>query len=373
MNDRDQRAKQYERVKLIVSIVESVLSFVAILLFVLTGLSLELRDWVQSFVSQPYVQFLLFMALAGGALSVLTLPFDFYSGFVLEHRYQLSNQTLWSWLKEKLKESLVGLAIGLPLALAFYFLLLNFPQTWWLWLGVVIFVFSVLLGRLAPQVIFPLFYKFEPLEDPELLKRMKRLAQIGQFNLQGVYRFNMSKDTKKANAAFTGLGKSRRIIIGDTLLENFSADEIEAVFAHEVGHFVHKHLYKLMALGTVQTFVGLFLVHKIYQMLVVRFGFTGPADLAALPLIALLLSLYFLLVSPLTNAVSRYYERQADRFALQHSSQPQAFAQALLKLSEQNLADPEPHPLVEFFFHSHPSIKKRVEMAERFIEKSNDS
>ncbi|MHB2153372.1 M48 family metallopeptidase [Calditrichota bacterium GD2] len=365
---REQQAKRYERIKLIVSISESVLSFLLLLLFLTTGYSAELRDWTHQLTENAYLRFLLFMAAAGFGLSLFTFPFEFYSSFILEHRYHLSNQTLWDWIKEKLKENLVGLAIGLPLALAFYFLLLNFPQTWWLWLSVVVFLFSVLLGRIAPQVIFPLFYKFEPLEDAELLQRMERLAKIGKFDLQGIFRFNMSKDTKKANAAFTGLGKSRRIVIGDTLLENFTHDEIEAVFAHEVGHFVHKHLYKLMAAGTLQTFVGFYLAHLIYRDLLTRMGFTGPADLAALPLIAIILTVYMLLVSPLSNALSRHYERQADLYALRHSGNPRAFASALLKLSEQNLSDKQPHPLVEFFFHSHPSIQKRVEMVEEFLQ-----
>ncbi|WP_456408500.1 M48 family metallopeptidase [Caldithrix abyssi] len=365
---REQQAKRYERIKLIVSISESVLSFLLLVLFLTTGYSAELRDWTHQLTENAYLRFLLFMAVAGFGLSLFTFPFEFYSGFILEHRYQLSNQTLWDWIKEKLKENLVGLAIGLPLALAFYFLLLNYPQSWWFWLSVVIFLFSVLLGRLAPQLIFPLFYKFEPLKDDELLKRMERLAKIGKFDLQGIFRFNMSKDTKKANAAFTGLGKSRRIIIGDTLLENFTHDEIEAVFAHEVGHFVHKHLYRLMAAGTLQTFFGFYLAHLIYWDLLTRMGFTGPADLAALPLIAIILTVYMLLVSPLSNALSRHYERQADLYALRHSSNPRAFASALLKLSEQNLSDKQPHPLVEFFFHSHPSIQKRVKMVEDFLQ-----
>ena len=364
---KEEKAKRYERIKLIISITESILSFLLLLLFVLQGYSLYLRDWILTLVKNPYWQFLIFSAIVGGALSLVTLPFGFYSGFVLEHRYGLSNQTIGDWIKEKLKESLVGLVIALPLLLAFYFLLLNYPQTWWLWLSVVVLIFSVILGRLAPQLILPLFYKFEPLNDEELLQRMKRLAKLAKFNLQGIYRFNMSKDTKKANAAFTGLGRARRIIIGDTLLENFTADEIESVFAHEVGHFVHRHLYKLMAAGTLQTFVGFYLVHLLYNSLLLHLGFKGPADLAALPLITLILSLYMLLVSPLSNALSRYYERQADMYALKHSSNPQAFPQALLKLSEQNLSDKEPHPLVEFFFHAHPSIKKRVQMAERFL------
>jgi STE24 endopeptidase len=280
--------------------------------------------------------------------------------------------SFWGWLGEKMKMFFVALVLFVPLSLVFYYLLLHFPHTWWLWISVVLFVFSVILGRLAPQLIFPLFYKFEPLDDAELKARMERLAQKGGFTLQGVYRFNMSKDTKKANAAFTGLGKSRRIIIGDTLLENFSPDEIEAVFAHEVGHYVHRHIYKLLIAGTVETFLGFYLVYWLYNALWPRMGFSGQADLAALPLMLLIFALYSLVTTPLSNALSRHFEWQADDYALRNSSNPQAFPRALQKLAEQNLSDAEPSPVVEFFFYSHPAIRRRVEKARQML-KTNES
>jgi len=365
-------AKRYERTKLVLSIGESVLSFVLLLLFVLSGYAVELRNWVNTLAVNPYVRFLLYFAFLGLAFSLVEVPLSFYGGFYLEHRYGLSNQSFWGWLGEKMKMFFVALVLFVPLSLVFYYLLLHFPHTWWLWISVVLFVFSVILGRLAPQLIFPLFYKFEPLDDAELKARMERLAQKGGFTLQGVYRFNMSKDTKKANAAFTGLGKSRRIIIGDTLLENFSPDEIEAVFAHEVGHYVHRHIYKLLIAGTVETFLGFYLVYWLYNALWPRMGFSGQADLAALPLMLLIFALYSLVTTPLSNALSRHFEWQADDYALRNSSNPQAFPRALQKLAEQNLSDAEPSPVVEFFFYSHPAIRRRVEKARQML-KTNES
>ena len=368
-DDLKKKAKRYEAIKLIVGITESVLSFVVLLLFLLGGYSVQLRDYVQGITANPYWQFLLYSAILGAGLSVITVPFSFFSGFYLEHRYGLSNQTFFGWLWEKTKTFLVGLVVILPVALIFYFLLLHYPKTWWLWISIVLFIVSVILGRIAPQVILPLFYKFEPIDNPELKERMERLAKNANFRLQGVYRFNMSKDTKKANAAFTGMGKSKRIIIGDTLLENYSVDEIEAVFAHEVGHYWHKHLHKLLIWGTVETFVGFYLVALLYQWLLGLMGFHSPADLAALPLITLILTIYTLIVSPISNTLSRHFERQADRYAVEHSSDPLALATALEKLSAQNLTDAEPHPLVEFLFHSHPSVQSRVRMVREFVEK----
>ncbi len=364
-------AKRYERTKLVLSIGESVLSFVLLLLFVFSGYAVELRNWVNTLATNPYVRFLLYFAFLGLAFSLVEIPLSFYGGFYLEHRYGLSNQRFWAWLLEKIKMFFVALVLFVPLSLVFYYLLLHFPRTWWLWISVVLFVFSVILGRLAPQLIFPLFYKFEPLDDAELKARMEALARKGGFTLQGVYRFNMSKDTKKANAAFTGLGKSRRIIIGDTLLENFSPDEIEAVFAHEVGHYVHRHIYKLLIAGTVETFLGFYLVYRLYNALWPRLGFNGQADLAALPLMLLLFAVYSLVTTPLSNALSRHFEWQADRYALHNSSNPQAFPRALQKLAEQNLSDAEPSPVVEFLFHSHPAIKRRVAKAREMLEEQS--
>ncbi len=365
---REQMAKRYESIKLVLNLTESVIVFVLLLLFLLSGYSVRLRDLVRSLTQNPYMQFLLYSAILGAGLSLVSLPFSFYGSFYLEHRYGLSNQTLPAWLWDKSKAFLVGLIILVPVLVVFYFLLLHYPNTWWFWLSLLLFLVSVLIGKITPLVILPLFYKFTPIDDPALQERMEHLARKGRFQLQGVYRFNMSKDTKKANAAFTGMGKSRRIIIGDTLLENYSLDEIEAVFAHEVGHYVHKHLQKLLLWGVVETFLGLYLVALLYKYLLNVMGFHAPADLAALPLIALILTLYTMLITPLSNTLSRYFERQADRYALENTSNPAALASALEKLSAQNLTDKEPHPLIEFLFHSHPSVRSRVRMVQSFVK-----
>jgi len=367
---RKNEAKRYETVKLIVSISESVLSFLALFLFLISGYSVQLKNYVSEISSNPYLCFFLFSAIIGTGLSLISFPFSFYNGFYLEHRFRLSNQTFAAWVWEKTKTFLIASIILIPILMIFYFLLLNYPQTWWFWLSIVLFLITVVLGKITPVIILPLFYKFEPIDNRELKQRMERLAKQGRFQLTGIYRFNMSKETKKANAAFTGMGKTRRIIIGDTLLQNYSIDEIEAVFAHEVGHYAHKHLYKLLLWGIVETFIGFYLVAKVYNALLNYFGFHSPADLAAIPLIGIILSLYALIISPLSNTLNRYFERQADQYALTHASNPEALAQALVKLSDQNLTDAEPHPLIEFFFHSHPSVQSRVNMVKKFVKKA---
>ncbi|MEJ2054287.1 MAG: M48 family metallopeptidase [Calditrichaceae bacterium] len=358
-------AKTYEKIKLILNISGTVISIALILIIIFSGWSVRLRELVMEWSSHRYLQLILFSGLLGLIFSVFTIPLSFTSGFWLEHHYDLSNQTFAAWLWEKLKAFFIGIILTLPLLILFYFLLLNYPQSWWLWMAAALFIFSVVIGRIAPVVILPLFYKFEKLDNENIVNRMKELAKEGRFKLDGVYRFNMSKTTKKANAAFTGMGKSKRIILGDTLLNEFSIDEIESVFAHEVGHYVHKHLMINVAVSTVSTFLSLYIADIIYKNSLESLSFNGPADLAALPLLFLILTIIGLITSPLTNMLSRSHERQADRYALKKSSNPAAFLTALKKLAKTNLADESPHPVIEFLFHSHPSIQNRLKFAEK--------
>lgn len=364
-----QKSKQYEKISLVLSIFSTLLSIIVLVLFVVSGYSAELRNAVSAWFENPYLQLLIFLAIIAGAYSVISFPISYVSDFWLEHHFELSNQTFLNWIWDKTKGFLVGLVLGVPLILVFYFFLLNYPQTWWFWIATVLFFFSVFIGKIAPNYIFPLFYKFEKLNDEHLVARMQELAKKGNFALEGLYRFNMSKTTKKANAAFTGLGKSKRIILGDTLLDKFNTDEIESVFAHEVGHYVHKHIIQGIVIGTISSYASLFIAHWLYAGVVSKYEFSGVADLAALPVLSLIVTIISLITAPLSNALSRFNERQADRYALTHSTNPSAFIDALKKLSESNLSNPAPHPLVEFLFHSHPSVDKRVRFAENILSK----
>lgn len=361
------RAKQYEKIKLILSIFSTVLSVTLLILFVTLGYSIQLRTFVHGSVNNPYLGLLVFLFVLGGSFSLISFPLSYFGGFWLEHHYNLTSQKFAGWLWEKLKGYLVGTTLAVPILLAFYYFLLNHPQTWWLWTATVLFFFSVIIGKIAPHVIMPLFYKFEKLDDQTLLQRMHSLAEKGKFSLQGIYRFNMSKTTNKANAAFTGIGKSKRIILGDTLLEKFDTDEIESVFAHEVGHYVHKHIVQGVIIGTMSSYLSLYISFIILNWVVASFGFNGAADLAVLPVLSLILTAITLITSPFSNMLSRANERQADRYAIRNSSNPPAFISALNKLAESNLADPSPHPIIEFLFHSHPSIGKRVKFAENLL------
>lgn len=353
-------AKHYAKTKLIASVTGSVLFFVLSLVLVASGATSALESVVRLYLSNDYLALLGFAALLGLAEMAMTAPLQIYSGFHLEHKYNLSHQTFRAWLWEGLKGFLVSVPITVPFLLALFFCLKSFGSQWWLPVGAMIFFLSVVLARLAPVFIFPLFYSFKPLPEGELKLTILNLCQSVGMSVEGVYVFDMSKNTKKANAAFAGIGKSRRIILGDTLIANFREDEIESVFAHELGHYKLKHLWTMLGIGTVSSFLGLYFTARAYELSLPWFGFVSRDQLAALPLLALLLGVYSLLASPVTNAISRSHERAADRYAISLTKNGEALMNALQKLAKTNLADVSPHPVVEFLFYSHPSIKKRV-------------
>jgi STE24 endopeptidase len=224
----------------------------------------------------------------------------------------------------------------------------------------------ILLAQLAPVVLFPIFYKFEPLDDEELRRRLVVLSERAGTRVRGVYRWKLSEKSKKANAALTGLGATRRIILADTLLDNYSSDEIEAVLAHELGHHVHRHILKSIFVQATVTFIGFYAANWALHYAVDQhlFSFDQISDFANLPLLALVSIVLSFLLMPALNAYSRYNERQADRYAFESIPSIDPFVSSMNKLAEQNLAERTPAKWVEWFFHSHPSISRRLAAAE---------
>ena len=364
--DRDLKAKKYAKTKRIISFTSTGIMFAVLLILIFTGLSGEISETAYSISSNPYLALLVFTGIIGLGESIFTFPLSFYSGYTLEHKYGLSNQTIGSYFLENIKGMAVGLVLGVPLLVGFYFILRNTGEWWWLVLGVMMFMVSVVIGRLAPVLIFPLFYKFTPIEEGTLKERILAICKKAGVNVEGIFTFNMSKNTKKANAAFTGMGKSKRIILGDTLVDNFTQDEIEYVFAHELGHYANKHIGKLILTSTLSTFIGLFLTAKLYEGTLGWFGYNNIYDLAALPLLVLYLSIYGLVTTPINSILSRKYEYEADGYALKTTGNKEALVNTMEKLSEQNLSERSPNKIIEFLFHSHPSIEKRIEFARSY-------
>ena len=356
--------RRYNRIRRWLEVGEFLLGLGFLLVLVVTGWSSSIRDFAYRGAFQSYVLavvlYVLILALIG---KVLGLGLDYY-GFRLEHRYRLSNQKPGAWIWDQVKGFLVGVVIATLLIELLYWVIRQFPDDWWL-LGWAAFVaVAVLLAQLAPVVLLPIFYKFEPLENEELRHRLTTLGERAGTRVRGVYRWKLSEKSKKANAALTGLGNTRRIILADTLLENYSTDEIEAVLAHELGHHVHKHIAKSIAIQAAVTFVGFWAANGVLRYaLERRHMFETLSDFANLPLLALTFVVLSFLLMPALNAFSRHNERQADHYAFENSS-ISSFISSMNKLADQNLAERAPSRWVEWWFYSHPPIARRVRAAE---------
>jgi len=354
------QAKKYNNIKLTIGIAEAVISFIMLFLFIRLGLSNDLEILIRKFFANDYITLIAYVLILGAASAIIFSPVNFYTGYYLEHKYNLSNQTFWKWIWEGLKSSLVGAVIGLPLLLLFFFVIRSFNVMWWLPFGVLMFVVSVLLAQIVPIVILPIFYKITPVENENLKLRIVDLGKNAGMKVENVFKLNMSKNTKKANAAFTGLGKTKRILLGDTFLDNYTEDEIETVIAHELGHYKNKHIIKNIAIGTISSFLTFFLIAQLHKLSLDWFGFSNITQIASLPLLVLWGGIIGLLLTPITNAISRKFEHEADRYAVTSTDKKEVFIKTLEKLTEQNLGDRELHPFIEWFFYSHPSINNRT-------------
>ncbi len=364
---RQEQAREYARIRRRFLLLDLVLGFLLLLLWIVTGWSSALRDWIYTWTETPWLAVAAFGGIFGGVFYLLDLPLSYYTGYILPHRYQQSNQTRKGWITDQLKNALLALILGGALIEVIYLLLRTAPNTWWIWVGGILLIFNILLANLAPVIILPLFYEFHPLDEEhqELKDRLVKLAERAGTEVEGVFRFDMSRRTKSANAGLTGLGNTRRIILGDTLLEEFPDDEIETVLAHELGHHAHHDIPLGMAVQSILTLGGLYAASLGLSWGVEVFGFQSPADLAALPLFGLVMGFYGLLTMPVSNAYSRWRERLADRYALQMTGKGEAYASALTRLANQNLAEIDPPRWVELLLSSHPPLSKRIQLARR--------
>ena len=366
--ERQKRAKEYARISRRLWLFNMLISGIYTLAWLFFGWSLALREWLSSrsaLLANPWVIVPAFLLVFGGIYFLIDLPLSYYSGFVLPHRFDQSTESLKDWILDQIKGLAIGAPLGLILVELLYLALRASGGLWWLWAVGGLLVFNVLLSNLAPVLIMPLFNKYVPLGDDhkELAERLLALAERAHTKVRGVYKFDMSRRTKAANAALTGIGNTRRIILGDTLINEFSTDEIETVLAHELGHQVHRDILFLISFGTLSTLVGFYLASLAMNWAVGLFGFAGIADVAAFPALGLILGIYGLVTSPVDNAVSRWRERMADEYAISATGKNEAFASAFVRLANQNLGEVDPEKWVVFMFYSHPPLGDRIEMA----------
>lgn len=359
------KAREYARIRRRLFVFDILFVGIYALAWLFFGWSIALRDLLLNWINSPWILVAGFGLIFAGLYLFLSLPLSYYSGYVLPDRYGMSNQPISGWIKDLLKGFFVGGVIGGLLLETIYAVLRYYPETWWLITAVLLLLFSVLLTNLAPIILMPIFYKFEPLDDEftDLDARLLNLAEKTHTQIRGVYQFDMSTRTKAANAALTGLGNTRRILLGDTLLAEFTSDEIETVLAHEFGHHVHRDIPFGILIEGVITLIGLYFAAVGLNWGVEALGLSGVADIAGLPLFMIVLGAYGLITMPITNTYSRWRERRADQFALDVTKKNVAYASALVRLANQNLAEVDPEPWVEFLLYSHPALDKRIKMA----------
>jgi len=362
-------ARRYNRIRRRLGIADFGVGLALLLVLLLTGWNGSLRDLAYRAAFQTYAfAVFLYVVMLMVIQKVLGFGLDYY-GFRLEHRFHLSNQKLGSWIWDETKGFMVGAILASIVVELLYFIIRETPQYWWLIGWASFLALFVLLAQLAPVVLFPIFYKFEPLQNEELKARLVTLSQRAGTRVRGVYKWNLSEKSKKANAALTGLGNTRRIILADTLLDHYSPEEIEAVLAHELGHHVHKHILKSIAVQAGITLAGFWAANWVLHYAMERWHFFETlSDFANLPLLILVSTVLSFLLLPALNAFSRYNERQADRYAFQSIATVQPFISSMNKLAEQNLAERAPSRWVEWYFHSHPAISRRVAAAEAWAK-----
>jgi len=367
--EKQVRAKQYGRIRRRLWLVDTIFNTFIFLAWLVFGWSVSLREWVMTITTNEWLVVILYIVIFGGTFSLISFPLNFYSGFILPHRFDQSNQTLKDWVIDQIKALIIGGVIGLILLELLYLALRLTGDLWWLWAAAGLLLFNVIFSNLAPIILMPLFNKFVPLGDEhkDLEERLLNLAKRAHTSVKGVFKFDMSKRTKSANAALAGMGNTRRIILGDTLIDEFTPDEIETVLAHELGHHVNRDIPVLIASGTFLTAVGLFIASRALDFAVSYFSFTSTADIAAFPALMLIISLYGLVTSPVGNALSRWRENMADDYALQSTGKKEAFASAFTRLANQNLGEIDPEKWVVFMFYSHPPLGERIAKANKYL------
>ncbi len=362
------RAKAYSRRRHALFFIYAAIKLFILAFIQTSGLSLYFKTVATGIIGNYYGALFVYLGLFSLSISIVSLPLEFYSGFFLEHAFGLSHQTLTMWIKDEVKKGLVFFTIFSALIEAVYLVLKTFPGTWWIFASCGWIMFSIFFSKVFPLVIIPLFYTYKAIDDEGLRTRILGLTKKARISVTDVVEINMSKDTKKSNAAFVGWGKTRRIILADNLLREHSPDEIGVVVAHEMAHCKFRHLWKLTFFSSLSVVASFYAFHALSGKAAFCFGVTDMYDISIFPFLNFVFALIGLIFLPIYNTYSRNLERDADRFALALTGMKGAFISLMEKLADTNLADREPNRVIEFLLYDHPSVSRRIEYARSFRE-----
>ncbi len=337
----------------------------ALIALLASGWSAELAGWSRGLAGGA-VGVALFTAVLAVGWELVSFPIAFYSSFLLDRKYGLSSESAATWLADHVKALGIGFVLTVGAAAAVYASLWFWPASWWLVDTALFAGVAVLLSRLAPVVLMPMFYRFTPLARESLRDRLLALSTRAHVPVLGVFEWGLGEKTTRANAALVGMGRTRRILVSDTLLKDYSDDEVEVILAHELSHHVHYDLWTGLAVETVIVLASLAAADAALAAFGPSFGIARATDVAGLPLLVLAAGAASLLLTPIGNAWSRHNERRADRYALSLTGRSAPFISAMRRLGAQNLAEERPSTPVLWFFHTHPTIEERIAAARTF-------
>jgi STE24 endopeptidase len=367
----EDKATRYHRLQRRASVLATVLTAFVLGVLLISGGSTAIRGAVSALSGQSFVLTVIgYVVVLALVLELFQLPLAFYRGVTLERRYGLSTQTTARWWIDHVKAGAISLTFAVGAALLVLSLIRWDPERWWIYAALAFTVILVLLAQLAPVLLLPLFYTITPLTRDALRERLVALANKAGTHIAGVFEWRLSDRTKKANAALAGIGRTRRILLSDTLLAEHSDDEIEVILAHELAHHVYRDIWSAILVETVLIALGCFIADLVLGTFSASLGLEGKGDVAALPLLVLAAGAVSLTLMPMSNALSRAHERRADRYALTMTRNAPAFINAMRRLAAQNLAEEEPSRLVQVLFHTHPPIAARIAAAREYQQES---
>lgn len=373
--ERKEKLIEYSQFRNIWRFVEFFISLGLMSLVLFTGFSAKLRDWAKV---GKYKFFILWIFTILFILTdfILNLPFTIYSGFVVEQDFGFMNQTFGGWFGEQ------ALSLGLAVVFTiipvwFLYWLINRSKRWWAWFTVGAIPFIILMMVIVPVYVAPLTNDFEPVKNEQVRNEVHALAEKAGIGDADIFEVNGSKQSTKVNAYVTGMFSSKRIVLYDTLIDNFTIDEIRFVMGHEMGHYIMNHMWQGLAVALLFVCFALWLtnltIHAVIRKFKRFFKFDSLGDYASLPLIMIFISIISFVFQPITNGFSRYDEHQADIYGMDITGvSGEVAATAFDKLAALNLSDPDPNPLIEFWFYSHPALNKRMEFVRNYQPKPFD-
>ena len=363
--DLPKEAYDYRKANLNIWAINLILKFLIPLLFLTTGLSKKIGIFARGSGRGLFLTGFIYIVIFSLIDLGLSLPLDYYSSFVIKHRFGLSNQSIGRFLELIFKSFVLNTLVFALIVWFPYSLIYKYPNKWWLYLGLITIPVSIFISFIYPMYVAPLFNKFTAIEDSELGRDIQLLLDKSGIGDAEIYEVDKSRDTKEMNAYMTGVFKSKRIVLWDTTIEKLSRREVLSVTAHEIGHYVKGHIWKGIVLGGLGTIILMYLVYKTSNWILLKsngsFGFNKLCNIASIPLIILVLNFYTFFSSPIDSYISRYMEKESDAYEIYLTEDSEAAISTMLKLYEESLGLPRPSNIFKIWYHSHPTAEERIE------------